>query len=286
VRGQHPARGDMERDPLLVLIVGFLLTSVAGGILTFFFQRRAWAHQHDVQQREVIRDQSQKVFEDLSTLLDQRLYRMRLVFAAARRLAPQPGRGVRLDKALDEYRAVLTAWNDNLNRNLALVHTYFGDIAREHLEAFLFEEFRAIGEELDQFVREVSPQDRGTVRVRKIAPRLKGLSDAVYEFDLLLVHAIQRGELGRRAMAEPWPDPAKRDVIRFGDLGPDVRAIQTALASRGAGHLVVDGHFGRDTERAVVAVQERLKITERFVVGPETNAALAATDASTLDLEG
>ena len=265
----------MERDPLLVLIVGFLLTSVVGGTLTFFFQRRAWEHQHDVEQRVVIREQSQKVFEELSTLLDQRLYRMRLVFVAARRLAPEPGDSKRLDGALDAYRAVLRDWNDNLNRNLALVDTYFGHAAREHLEAFMFEEFRAIGEELDQFVREVTAQDRSAVRVRRIAPRLNGLSNAVYEFDLRLVRAIQNEHLGTRASSEPWIERPPRRVIRFGDIGPDVRSTQTALADRVDGRVAVDGHFGLDTERSLVSLQQELNLTERYVVGPETVAALA-----------
>jgi len=42
-------REDAVTQQLLLLIVGFVLTSVAGGALGSWFQRRAWAHQHEIQ---------------------------------------------------------------------------------------------------------------------------------------------------------------------------------------------------------------------------------------------
>lgn len=188
---------------------------------------------------------------------------MHLVLVAARRLAPQPGPVDRLERSLKAYRDVLRAWNDNLNRNLALVHTYFGISAREHLGGFLFEEFRAIGEELDQFVREVTPPDRGAVRVRSIARRINGLSHAVCEFDLFVVRAIQAGHLGVEAPKALGPERPPRAVGRFGDMGSDVRALQAALATRGGGDLTIDGHFGLATERALVSAQVKLNLSER-----------------------
>jgi len=38
----------MGKD-LVPLVVGFLLTSVLGGLLGYLFQQRAWSHQHQVQ---------------------------------------------------------------------------------------------------------------------------------------------------------------------------------------------------------------------------------------------
>ena len=126
---------------LLLLVAGFVLTSVVGGALGSWFQRRAWAHQHETQrrdeehQREVQRrdEEHQRAlttFEEVSRLLDRRLYRMRRLYWAARDTAVGAGDQERLAAARADYRVVLAEWNDNLNRNLALVETYFGTPVR------------------------------------------------------------------------------------------------------------------------------------------------------------
>ena len=87
---------------LLLLVVGFVLTSVAGGARGSWFQRRARAHQHEIQlrdeerQREVQRRDEEhqralKTFEEVSQLLDRRLYRMRRLYWAAREMAAGTG---------------------------------------------------------------------------------------------------------------------------------------------------------------------------------------------------
>src|SRR5680860_1132590 len=96
---------------MVLLVTGFLLSGVAGGFLGYFFQQRAWAHQHEVQRADLQREQAQQTFEDLSTLMDRRLYRMRLVHSAARRQALSGGHGERLDHAVQDYRLVLRDWN-------------------------------------------------------------------------------------------------------------------------------------------------------------------------------
>src|SRR6185437_4869421 len=83
-------QGRRERQmgqQLLLLVVGFVLTSVLGGLLGYLLQSRAWAHQHDVQRRDEERQQTLKTFEEISLLLDRRLYRMRRLYWAARRKA-------------------------------------------------------------------------------------------------------------------------------------------------------------------------------------------------------
>ena len=67
---------------LLLLAAGFVLTTVLGGTLGYVFQRLTWNHQHDVQRLDQDREQASKAFEEISRLLDRRLHRMRLVYAA------------------------------------------------------------------------------------------------------------------------------------------------------------------------------------------------------------
>jgi hypothetical protein len=73
-----------ELASLLPVIAGFLLTTVLGGLLGFFFQNRSWDHQHKIQQAEQerqhqlqlaeqAREQALQVFDEISRLMDKRL---------------------------------------------------------------------------------------------------------------------------------------------------------------------------------------------------------------------
>jgi hypothetical protein len=106
---------------IVALIVGFVLTSVLGGLLGTYFQRRTWEHQHDAQLREQELERASQTCYSLSVLLDRRLYRMvRLQRAIAR---CQEG-GFTRDDVETRFRAydeVLFEWNDALNGNLAVM---------------------------------------------------------------------------------------------------------------------------------------------------------------------
>lgn len=65
-------------------------------------------------------------------------------------------------------------------------------------------------------------------------------------------------------------------MLRRGSKGADVRALQQRLVD--LGHLAgaVDGDFGPVTERAVIAFQTAQGLTPDGIVGPKTQAVLAA----------
>ena len=180
-----------------------------------------------------------------------------------------------LDAEGRDYRAVLRLWNDNLNRILALVDTYFGAWAREALDSQLYETFASIGEELDEFVREVTAPGDSPVRIRAIDARLTQLSRQVYAFNVALLHSLRDGRLGADA---PTSNAAFVElaptVARFGDKGDRVRSLQLSLQRAGAAALVADGHFGRGTERALRDFQAARDIHEHGVAGPLTLEAL------------
>ncbi|MEV0159332.1 peptidoglycan-binding protein [Nonomuraea fuscirosea] len=255
-------------DQLVLLGLGFVLTTVLGGMLGYLFQRRAWAHQYKTQQHEREREQASKIFEEVSSLLDRRLYRMRLVFWAAKRRAVG-GAGDGLAEARERYREVLLIWNDNLNRSSALTQAYFGSGARQRLEE-LYEDYAAIGRALDQFMRDLGGEaaqekdaavresragSRRAVRIPPIGQRLDQLSHQVYLLNLHMLRLLQSGQLGQAAPAEPISSPRRR-LLQFGDQGAAVRRLQSALGRSGESPIAVDGLFGRATERALRAFQE------------------------------
>jgi len=125
---------------VILLVLGFVLTTVVGGVLGYYFQRRTW----DANRRESERSAAADVFDGISRGMDERPYRMRLVYWGLRR-----GDEDRIAAAMAEYRATLVKWNDNLNRNLALVQRYFGREVWAFLSGVLYEEFAIIGRHLE-----------------------------------------------------------------------------------------------------------------------------------------
>lgn len=77
------------------------------------------------------------------------------------------------------------------------------------------------------------------------------------------------------ASADPLLDDVRRGarLLRRGDRGPAVRALQRALVGAGL-RVAVDGVFGGETEGAVRALQAREGCAIDGVVGPETMSAL------------
>ena len=220
-------------DPAFLLVLGFFLTSVLGGALAYSFQDRTWKHQLRAQQRDQRREQAMKVFEEVSSLLDKRLYRMRLLFWAAKRCAPAGRDSTGLREALDEYRQVVAEWNDNLNRTLALVHTYFGGRARERLEDHLYEEYSAAGRQLDQFVRDVSVPGHADISVPPLGRRLNWLGREVYALNLQLFESLDNDELGPEAPASDRAWRSATPLLQFGNQGTDTQKAPTGPPARG-----------------------------------------------------
>ena len=168
---------------------------------------------------------------------------------------------------------VVERWNDNLNRLLARVQTNFGRPVRERLQSELYDTYAAIGEELDQFVREVSVTDRGAVRVRPVGRRLTDLSHRVFAFNVLMLSALEGERVGRHSdndSAVAW----KPLAVRFGVDAPLVGQIQRALRGLGAAHLLVDSHFGAQTDDALREFQTRHGLQPDGVAGIQTRRAL------------
>lgn len=67
-------------------------------------------------------------------------------------------------------------------------------------------------------------------------------------------------------------------VLKIGSSGPDVAALQAALARHGFDPGGADGNFGPRTESAVKALQEQAGLAADGIVGPQTAAALGLTE--------
>jgi peptidoglycan hydrolase-like protein with peptidoglycan-binding domain len=258
---------------LALLAVGFLLTGVVGGALGYFFQRRAWQQQHKVERREEEHRQAVQTFEELASLLDKRLYRMRRWYWAIKRRLEGGGLD-QVSAARNDYDEVLLVWNDNLNRILALVDTSFGHGVRRQLETGVFEEFAAVGRALEEFARQASG-DRKSVEIPPLGRRLNMLSYQVYRLDSQMLSLMRDGHVGQsapRAVASAAPSGLPQ--LQFGHNGPAVRRLQRALGRSGESPGLIDGGFGRNTDRALRAFQRSRGLDPDGIAGPRTWDAL------------
>jgi hypothetical protein len=183
---------------LVLLFVGFVLTTVAGGVLGFFFQRRNADIQYLAHLHEAERSAALGLFEEISTLMDRRLYRMRQLAWHLQRAGDSDGS---VNAAMDAYRQIVFDWNDRLNRNLAMTEIYFGTDIREQVHA-LYGGFAEIGSRL-----ETASRTDGT-EARHAEATLNSLSDAIYELNVQMIRRVREGAVGA-FLAETAPRAAR-----------------------------------------------------------------------------
>jgi hypothetical protein len=182
---------------LLPVITGFFLTTVLGGALGFFFQNRSWEHQHKIQQAEQerqnrgqlaeqAREQALRVFDEVSRLMDKRLYRLRLVYWSLQAEAGQAEHSPLAMARFEDYRKVLYEWNDSINRNLALLQHYFEPGMRHRLDNEVGGTFVELGRVIEQWWRTgTRPESEATIDAK-----LRTLGSLVYEFNLAMIRAL------------------------------------------------------------------------------------------------
>jgi len=186
-------------DQLLTLVVGFALTTVVGGVLGAWFQRRTWDHQNERTLEETDRGHASEVCRELSHLMDKRLYRMRQLNWA---LIAEPLDTSRVEASMQDYRAVLYEWNDTLNRNLAAAEIQFGRDVRERLERDIYEGFRAAGAGLEASYKHLRGPHRTDNEERfreSLEPNLDHLRERIYDLGVTMLRRIREGRVGRHA---------------------------------------------------------------------------------------
>ncbi len=194
---------------LVPIVVGFLLTSVLGGLLGSWLQQRTWDHQRTVTLSDRELEAADSVCQDISKLLDKRLYRMlRLYYAliTARNSASAEPKEIARAR-LQDYDSLLYEWNDRLNLNLALVGAYFGQAARDWLHFEIYELCQTAGSELEALYRQVIHQVPLTANVDDIELHLSALNEQVYRLGVFMMTQLRGGYVGRSA-----PQPVPRET--------------------------------------------------------------------------
>lgn len=169
------------------IVAGFLLTTVLGGLLATYLQNRSWSHQYAVQSAAKENERAVAIFEEVSRLLDRRLYRMRRIYWALSEDGQSPP-SRQTQKRMDDYVTVLYQWNDSINRNLALIQRYFGTQSREVFDNQIGAQMRNLGIQIEELWLS---HDSSRVAGEEIETALTNLGDAIYNYNLQLLDGIQ-----------------------------------------------------------------------------------------------
>ncbi|MCP4004553.1 MAG: hypothetical protein GY725_10190 [bacterium] len=179
---------------LVLLALAFFLTSIAGGFIASVYQYRAWEFRNQASRLAADRSVATSIFEEISSLMDKRLFRMRRYLW---RLKREEFDAQRIENRRDLYQEVLVQRNESLNRNLAMVQQYFGDTIRIEYEEFINKEFVMLAERLD-LVYKARKEGRQVPaeELEELEGRIGKLSGVVYKLNLRMLENIQKGQIG------------------------------------------------------------------------------------------
>jgi len=172
---------------LILLLLGFFLTTIIGGGFGNYFQNKSWNYKNRIKLQEEEQKVATKIFEQISTVMDKRLYRSRLWFW---RMESNEDPKV-INEYLNQYRLVLYEWNDNLNRNLALIQRYFGMDLKIHFLNEINDKFGSIGSDLEKVYKNSFQDDLSTIE-----KKLDSLNITIYKFNVALITLIQNRKIG------------------------------------------------------------------------------------------
>ena len=170
---------------LVLLLIGFGLTTLVGGSLGYYFQRMSWRNENNVRRYEAEIAKASEIFDDISGLLDRRLY-------ATRRLiwAYQENDTEAIKKQREIYGQVVYDWNGTLNRNLSRAQRYFGNDMRDEFDS-IREGFRGIDAALVSYRRNPNPDE-----LQRIENMVDEFNPRIYGFNIRVLTRIQEGKVG------------------------------------------------------------------------------------------
>ena len=119
--------------PLILLLLGFLLTGIIGQILIGRIQRKNWEHQFKMERLNHQIKEARATYEHISHLLDKRIYRSRKLSSSFR---DRDNRKIN-DKCANRFKDfddILYIWNDSLNSNITKIDIYFGEKKRKFFQ--------------------------------------------------------------------------------------------------------------------------------------------------------
>jgi hypothetical protein len=171
-------------EKLTLLFIWFVLTTIAGGLLGTLLQHRAWRYKWETESLEKNISTSRELFQEISRLMDRRLYRLDQFY-----LWPRRGSPTELKVSLENYRSVVFDWNDSINRHLSMLQIFLGKDIREKFDLDLGAKFISIGALVENFYHLEKKDDEELQN--SIKNGIRKLRSEVYHYNLVMLKAIE-----------------------------------------------------------------------------------------------
>lgn len=175
---------------LVLLLIGFLLTAVAGAYIQHRFEA-ANARAESVDAQRVL---ATRVYEDVSTLIDRRSHHLLALSAMLRGGAPDS----LVQREYRTYLQVYQEWESSINRNRAMVCRFFGYWPDSR--------FMRLSNDFDKLdaaivpwtdLKQITPQ-----QVERIHTGVVSMQRAIFPFNNEMAEAIRTGRIGDAAAGE------------------------------------------------------------------------------------
>jgi len=187
-----------KKHEIKMALLNFGLITLVGGFLTFLYQyfqedRRVKADKRQAEMNilEQRRTQATVLFNEISPLIDTRLYTWRRVaWGLQDRIAEDS-----LRSRYNEYIQVFYTWNHNLNKNRALICRFFGPELGSKFEDYIVPEFIELHKSII-FLYRLPRSLRPIIYTDSLNSLADPLNDDIYEFNNAMAELIRSGNVG------------------------------------------------------------------------------------------
>lgn len=139
---------------IYILIIGFVLTTLGGGIIAYFVQTGSWKYQNEQIQLKNDEKHAENILSDISCLLDNRIYRSRrIIWVYSNQITPMDS-----EKCWNDYDQAKQNWNVNFDKNANLLKLYFGDKAYRLYKCLMNNDLSVADQLLTKFRIKSTPQ--------------------------------------------------------------------------------------------------------------------------------
>lgn len=168
------------RRTVYALIIGAI-----GSIIGAYFQKQNWYEQNELTKLENDRKRAEEIFSEVSTLMDDRLYKTVRLLSAYKQNNNQT-----IIKYKESFIAQLEEWNSNKGRINALLDGYFGESFSQYFLHQIQNDFAICGNMLSY-----DPQNN----IIQIDSITKGLRPKIFILNKRMIQAIKCDQVGRYA---------------------------------------------------------------------------------------
>lgn len=163
-----------------------IIAGIIGCGLGAYLQKESWKEQNKLSMLESDRKQAESIFNEVSSLMDDRYYKtVRLLSAYKQKDS------VKVEKHKQSLSMQLEQWNANYNRTCALIEGYFGPTYSHFFKHKIQHNFALIGNKIIY---------SGAVTAKEqeyLDSQLNILSNNIVTLNRMMIEAIKENKVGR-----------------------------------------------------------------------------------------